>query len=258
MKTLPKTGLTGVFALLICIFITTPLYAESADQDSDDQDAASSQASDQAPASADDDIGVLEEILVTGTRSARGRTATDSTVPIDSFNASDIAQESIGDMTDTIRNLVPSYTATPLTGDGSSFVRSTSLRGLPPDNVLILVNSKRRHRSALIQHFGASMSSGSHAIDIGMIPGIALRGVEVLRDGAASQYGSDAIAGVINFLLRNDDEGGQAEAQFPLELLYYLLVVNDRAQRDDPPRAMILHRSLSQLDRIFDPEAKPA
>ena len=95
MKTLPERRMTGVFALLICIFLITPLYAESADQDSDDQDAASNQASDQAPASADDDIGVLEEILVTGTRSVRGRTATVSTVPIDSFNESDIAQESI-------------------------------------------------------------------------------------------------------------------------------------------------------------------
>jgi iron complex outermembrane receptor protein len=214
MKTLPGRWLTGAFILLISMFLTMPLFAEEADQDGDDQDAASSQSSDQAAASAEDEAGMLEEILVTGSRSSRGRTATDSTVPIDSFNASDISQESVGDMTDTIRNLVPSYTATPLTGDGSSFVRSTSLRGLPPDNVLILVNSKRRHRSALIQHFGASMSSGSHAIDIGMIPGIALKGVEVLRDGAASQYGSDAIAGVINFILRDADEGGQAEGQF--------------------------------------------
>jgi iron complex outermembrane receptor protein len=117
-------------------------------------------------------------------------------------------------MTELIKNLVPSYTATPLTGDGSSFVRSTSLRGLPPDEVLVLVNSKRRHRSSLIQHFGAAMSQGAHASDIGPLPSIALKSVEVLRDGAAAQYGSDAIAGVINFILRDDSEGGRIQAQY--------------------------------------------
>ena len=205
--------LTGVFILFISIFLSLPAIAEEADSDSDDQDT-SGESSSMGITDEEADAGMLEEVLITGTRSARGRTATDSTVPIDSFSADDLNQESVGDMTDTIRNLVPSYTATPLTGDGSSFVRSTSLRGLPPDNVLILVNSKRRHRSALIQHFGAAMSSGSHAIDIGLIPSIALKSVEVLRDGASSQYGSDAIAGVINFILRDDDQGGQAEGQF--------------------------------------------
>jgi iron complex outermembrane receptor protein len=164
-------------------------------------------------AQADNEESVLEEVLITGTRS-RGRIAADSTVPIDSFNADDLAQQAHGDMTETIKNLVPSYSATPLTGDGSSFVRSTSLRGLPPDEVLILVNSKRRHRSALIQQFGAAMSSGSHAVDVGHIPSIALKNVEVLRDGAAAQYGSDAIAGVMNFILKDADSGGSIEAQY--------------------------------------------
>ena len=205
--------LTGVFILFISIFLSLPAIAEEADSDSDDQDT-SGESSSMGITDEEAETGMLEEVLITGTRSARGRTATDSTVPIDSFSADDLNQESVGDMTDTIKNLVPSYTATPLTGDGSSFVRSTSLRGLPPDNVLILVNSKRRHRSALIQHFGAAMSSGSHAIDIGLIPSIALKSVEVLRDGASSQYGSDAIAGVINFILRDADQGGQAEGQY--------------------------------------------
>jgi iron complex outermembrane receptor protein len=117
-------------------------------------------------------------------------------------------------MTETIKNLVPSFTATPLTGDGSSFVRSTSLRGLPPDDVLLLMNSKRRHRSALIQHFGAAMSAGAHASDMGPIPSIAMKNVEVLRDGAAAQYGSDAIAGVINFIMKDNAEGGKVTAQY--------------------------------------------
>jgi len=161
--------------------------------------------------SADDEA--IEEVTVTGTRS-RPRTVTDSPVAIDSFNEMQLALQAHGDLTENLKNLVPSFTATALTGDGSSFIRSTSLRGLPPDEVLLLVNSKRRHRSALIQLFGAAMSSGSHAADMGMIPSIALKRVEVLRDGASSQYGSDAIAGVINFILRDEDEGGRLEAQW--------------------------------------------
>ena len=129
-----------------------------------------------------DPNATVEEVVVTGTR-GKARTTPESTVPIDSFNAEQLSQQPHGDMTETLKNLIPSFTATPLTGDGSAFVRSTSLRGLPPDEVLLLVNSKRRHRSALIQHFGAAMSQGAHAADMGPIPSIALKNVEVLRDG---------------------------------------------------------------------------
>lgn len=108
---------------------------------------------------------------------------------------------------------MPSFTATPLTGDGAAFVRPTSLRGLPPDEVLVLVNSKRRHRSALIAHFGAAMNVGAHAADIGQIPSIALKNIEVLRDGASAQYGSDAIAGVMNFILKDASEGLEIQVQ---------------------------------------------
>jgi iron complex outermembrane receptor protein len=155
----------------------------------------------------------IEEIVTTGTR-GQPRSAADSPVAIDSFNEFQLDQQPSGDMTETLKGIVPSFTATPLTGDGSSFIRSTSLRGLPPDEVLLLVNGKRRHRSALIQLFGAAMSAGSHASDMGPLPSIALKRVEVLRDGASSQYGSDAIAGVINFILRDNDEGAQIEAQY--------------------------------------------
>jgi len=118
------------------------------------------------------------------------------------------------DLTDNIKALVPSYTATPATGDGSAFVRPTSLRGTAPDQVLVLVNGKRRHRSALVQFFAPAAGNGAHGVDIGMIPGLAIKRVEVLRDGAASQYGSDAIAGVINFILKDADEGGTVQAQY--------------------------------------------
>jgi iron complex outermembrane receptor protein len=160
----------------------------------------------------EEDVLALSAILVTGTRS-RGRTAIESPVPIDTFTGPALERQGNGDMTETLKNVVPSFAATPLTGDGAAFVRPTSLRGLPPDDVLILVNSKRRHRSALISHFGAAMNVGAHAADIGQIPSIALKNLEVLRDGASAQYGSDAIAGVMNFILKDASQGVEIQTQ---------------------------------------------
>jgi iron complex outermembrane receptor protein len=157
----------------------------------------------------------IEEIITTGTRSAKPRSAGDSPVPVDVINADDFGTlGNTADLTDNIKAFVPSYTATPATGDGSAFVRPTSLRGTAPDQTLVLVNGKRRHRSALVQFFAPAAGNGAHGVDIGMIPGIAIKRVEVLRDGAASQYGSDAIAGVINFVTRDASEGGLVTAQY--------------------------------------------
>ena len=100
-------------------------------------------------------------VLVTGTRAA-GRTSMKSPSPIDGFAEMELRRQGNGDFTETLRNQVPSFNATPLTGDGSAFVRPTSMRGLPPDNILVLTNSKRRHRSALISHFGAAMNAVSY------------------------------------------------------------------------------------------------
>ncbi|MEJ2171143.1 MAG: TonB-dependent receptor plug domain-containing protein [Woeseiaceae bacterium] len=155
----------------------------------------------------------IEEVTVTGTRS-RPRSVADSPVAIDSFGQEQLDMQPVGDMTENLKNLVPSFTATPLTGDASAFVRPVSLRGLPPDETLLLVNSKRRHRGAHLALFGAAMNFGAHPSDMGMLPSIGFKRVEVLRDGASSQYGSDAIAGVINFILRDEDEGGRVEAQY--------------------------------------------
>jgi len=145
-------------------------------------------------------------VFVTGTRAA-GRTSMKSPTPIDGFDNQTLRRQGNGDMTETLKNQVPSFNATPLTGDGAAFVRPTSMRGLPPDNVLVLTNSKRRHRSALISHFGAAMNVGAQAVDVGMIPSIAVKRLEILRDGASAQYGSDAIAGVMNFILKDNNEG---------------------------------------------------
>lgn len=161
------------------------------------------------------DSGVIEEIITIGTRNVKPRSAADSTVPIDVISGDDFnALGNSADITDNLKSLIPSYTATPATGDGSAFVRPTSLRGTAPDQTLVLVNGKRRHRSALVQFFAPAAGNGAHGVDIGMIPGIGLKSVEVLRDGAASQYGSDAIAGVINFNMKDASEGGEVQVQY--------------------------------------------
>ena len=158
---------------------------------------------------------VIDEVVVIGSRSVKERSVSDSPVPVDIIAGNDfIALGNIQDITDLLRASVPSFTATPATGDGSAFVRPTSLRGMAPDQTLILINGKRRHRSALVQFFAPAAGNGSHGADVGMIPGLAIERVEVLRDGAASQYGSDAIAGVINLVTKKADAGGTIKAQF--------------------------------------------
>jgi iron complex outermembrane recepter protein len=175
--------------------------------------AASQTALAQEPAQAKDDD--VEKISIIGSRSLKERSVADSPVPVDLISADDLnAVGGTVDITDNLKALIPSYTATPATGDGSAFVRPTSLRGTASDQTLVLIDGKRRHRSALVQFFAPAAGNGAQSADVGMIPAIALKRVEVLRDGAASQYGSDAIAGVINFVTKNDDEGGLVELQY--------------------------------------------
>ncbi|WP_181405246.1 TonB-dependent siderophore receptor [Aestuariibacter sp. GS-14] len=146
----------------------------------------------------------VEKIAVVGARGAP-RSVTSSPVPVDVLTADDINGVASSDMNDIMMTLVPSYTLSrqPIS-DGGTFIRPASLRGLPTDKTLVLVNGKRRHRAALVQIGG----SGTQGPDLATIPAAALGSVEVLRDGAAAQYGSDAIAGVINFQLKNNAEGG--------------------------------------------------
>ena len=165
-------------------------------------------------ANSQEEQAYVEKIAILGTRGTP-RTVTDSPVAIDVFTGEEFtANGNTADITDNLKSLVPSFTATPATGDGSAFIRPTSLRGMAPDQTLILVNGKRRHRSSLVQFFAPAAGNGAHGVDIGMIPGIALKNVEVLRDGAAAQYGSDAIAGVMNFQLKDASEGGSVVAQY--------------------------------------------
>jgi iron complex outermembrane receptor protein len=152
-------------------------------------------------------VSAGDAIIVTGTRRT-DRTVAESASPIDVFTPADVVRQGSADTNQILQNLVPSFSVQRYAiGDGSSFVRPPNLRGLPPDETLVLLNGKRRHRSALVQLGGGSLSEGSQAADLNQIPAIAIGRIEVLRDGASAQYGSDAIAGVINIGLRENDRG---------------------------------------------------
>lgn len=151
----------------------------------------------------------VEEIVTIGTR-REGRTAVDTAVPIDVFNQEELDSVASDDMIDVIKTLVPSFNVgrEPIS-DGATFVRPPQLRGLDSDKTLVLVNGKRRHRAALVLLGGF----GAHGPDLATIPSISLKSVEVLRDGASALYGSDAIAGVMNFNLKDADDGGELRIQ---------------------------------------------
>ncbi|MAD89291.1 MAG: TonB-dependent receptor [Pseudoalteromonas sp.] len=150
----------------------------------------------------------IEKIAVVGSRAAP-RSVGDSPVPIDIIGADELAKAGGDDMLELLKGSVPSLNVhqNPIS-DAASLVRPANLRGLPADSTLILLNGKRRHRSSVIAFLGGGINDGAQGPDISVIPSIALKQVEVLRDGAAAQYGSDAIAGVINFALKDASEGG--------------------------------------------------
>ncbi|MEO1574102.1 MAG: TonB-dependent receptor [Pseudomonadota bacterium] len=157
---------------------------------------------------------VVEEVITIGTR-RQARSADSTPAPVDVIGGEDLLNQGDLDMSNILRTAVPSYNVnTQPISDAATIVRPANLRGLAPDSTLVLVNGKRRHRAAVISFLGGGIADGSQGPDISVIPGIALKQVEVLRDGAASQYGSDAIAGVINFQLRDSADGGAFEAQW--------------------------------------------
>ena len=161
------------------------------------------------------DYGVSETVVVVGTRRAEGRpTVTDSPVPVDVFTAEDLASQPATDMPSLVRALSPSFNVnTQPISDAATAIPPVNFRNLAPDHMLVLVNGKRRHRGAVIAWLGNGLSDGSQGPDLSTIPVSAVRQVELLRDGAAAQYGSDAIAGVINFELKDAREGGSFEVR---------------------------------------------
>jgi iron complex outermembrane receptor protein len=155
----------------------------------------------------------VEKIAVVGTRSAP-RSIGDSPVPIDIIGGEELSKSGNTDMLELLKGAIPSLNVHSMPiSDAASLVRPANLRGLPSDSTLILLNGKRRHRASVIAFLGGGINDGAQGSDISVIPSIALKQVEVLRDGAAAQYGSDAIAGVINFVLKDASEGGTLEVR---------------------------------------------
>lgn len=154
---------------------------------------------------------VTEELVVVGSRT-EGRTVLESAVPVDLITSEEFTEQGDTDLANQLRNSVPSFNvnAQPIS-DGGTIVRPAGLRNLAPDHTLVLVNGKRRHRAAIIHWFTNGVFDGSQGPDLSVIPSIALRHAEVLHDGASAQYGSDAIAGVMNFVLKDADSGGSVQ-----------------------------------------------
>ena len=155
----------------------------------------------------------LEGVRVLGSRN-EARSARDSLVPVDVIQREDLQTHGIRDMDSLLAASVPSYNVNMRAGDAAMLVRPANMRGLPPDSTLVLVNGKRRHRASVITFLGGGISDGAQGADISVIPSIALKRLEVLRDGSSSQYGSDAIAGALNFVLRDDPEGAMLETRW--------------------------------------------
>ncbi|MCO8163630.1 TonB-dependent receptor [Pseudomonas sp. 21LCFQ010] len=163
---------------------------------------------------ADNQDTALQTVVVTGARDA-GRTVAESLAPIDVISGEALARSGKQNLREALAASVPSYTnAAGFTGGTGLAVKSATLRGLGGNHVLVLVNGKRRHNTSLIFVQTAATSSGQSPADLDLIPVSAVDHVEVLRDGAAAQYGSDAIAGVINIILKQNDQGGSASALY--------------------------------------------
>ena len=167
-----------------------------------------------AHAQTSDGFNAEDEVISIGTR-RKARSAADTPAPVDVISGVEFTQNAANDVQDLLRTALPSYNVnTQPISDAASIVRPANLRGLSPDNTLVLINGKRRHRGAVISFLGGGIADGAQGVDVSSIPSIGLKQIEVLRDGASSQYGSDAIAGVINFGLKDASEGGSLEVKY--------------------------------------------
>ena len=148
----------------------------------------------------------LEKLVVLGSRFEE-RSVSDSPVPVDVITEEEIVATGQTEVGRIIQELIPSFNfSSSSISDGTDALRPATLRGLGPDQVLVLVNGKRRHKSALI-HVNTSVGRGTAGVDMNTIPVSAIKRIEVLRDGASAQYGSDAISGVINIILKDGYDG---------------------------------------------------
>ncbi|NNB43176.1 TonB-dependent receptor plug domain-containing protein [Pseudomonas chlororaphis] len=167
-----------------------------------------------AQATEDNDTAArLDRVIVTGTR-AQERTASASLSPIDVISGDSLRSSGSGELATVLAKLIPSINfPRPSLVDGAELTRPAQLRGLSPDQVLVLVNGKRRHTSAFV-NLGGAVGRGSAPADLNAIPLSAIDHIEVLRDGASARYGSDAIAGVINIILKSADHGGSISTKY--------------------------------------------
>jgi iron complex outermembrane receptor protein len=159
----------------------------------------------------------IEEIVTTGTRK-RGVSPTETLSPVDVLSGSTVQNQASFDLTESLTRIAPSLNTQrfPI-ADGTALIRPVSLRNLSPDHTLVLMNGTRRHRSALVNLQLAplgTVNQGSQAVDWAAFPAAAIDRVEILRDGASAQYGSDAIAGVVNVILKDNASGFSASAQY--------------------------------------------
>ncbi|KRA15026.1 TonB-dependent receptor [Lysobacter sp. Root604] len=184
-------------SLALIAALASPAYA---------QDAA-------APGEPASEAHTLDQVIVTGTR-VSDRTVAESSAPIDIITPEALEATGTVELATALARALPSLNfPRPAITDGTDAVRPAQLRGLAPDQVLVLVNGKRRHTTALI-NLNGSQGRGSSPVDLNAIPIASIERVEVLRDGASAQYGSDAIAGVVNIVLKGSDHGGSIAARY--------------------------------------------
>jgi iron complex outermembrane receptor protein len=195
-------------------------------------------------------------VVVTGTR-VSNRTVLDTSSPVDVISADTIKNSGVPEITQALSVALPSLNfPRPGLADGTDTVRPAALRGLAPDQTLVLVNSKRRHASSLV-NLNSTIGRGSAAVDMNTIPTGIVKNIEVLRDGASAQYGSDAIAGVINIRLRTDKTGGEATVSYGKRITDYGFNVaapvagatwgteNERSRRDGAAATVSLWKGLA-------------
>ncbi|MEH3104626.1 MAG: TonB-dependent receptor [Sphingomonas phyllosphaerae] len=212
MSTTRAALLAGAALLMPALF--TPAVAQTA-----------------ADVSGDAEAGAANEVVVTGTR-APGRSRLDTVSPVDVLTGDALRAQGTTELADALSTVAPSIDFPRQAAvDGTDAIRPATLRGLSPDQTLVLINGTRAHTSALL-NINGSIGRGSAAVDLNTIPTVALDRVEVLREGASAQYGSDAIAGVINLRLREAREGGGANVTFGTYATRYDAARTSRSVRD--------------------------
>ncbi len=160
------------------------------------------------------------QVIITGTR-VQNRSALETAVPVDVLSSDLFRNRGVPEISQALSDALPSYNyPRPGLSDATDTVRPATLRGLSPDETLVLVNGKRRHSAALV-NINANIGRGSSSVDLNTIPDAMVKTVEVLRDGASAQYGSDAIAGVIDLRLREDRDGGDATVSYGVHKTSY-------------------------------------